>query len=457
MGTSTGTGQVRWPQSSAWLSPARAVHSSVTLIPINPPGGPVQAPCCAWGGASCAGADEVMQDLVEPVPAGPIPATAGPIHASAGTSQYHHPWYSQTHSAATIPGTAGSSRTTAGCIPVQPAPFAVQHPRYSPGTSRCKPQHPRPGGRPVAAATALPGTTATPSRRHSNRPPRHHGPRRCHGPVPPPVAMATRLPAGRAGGDAAEVTRGAVVPERSALSPCPHHGSRSAPPRRHVRARQRRRLREPAQEVQARLPGRAERQPLELISCPKQCTWRTARSGCSCGTQPARRGSSFPAPSVTLLWLSLSLTSQVRLQLWDTAGQERFRSLIPSYIRDSTIAVVVYDITNLNSFQQTSKWIDDVRTERGSDVIIMLVGNKTDLADKRQITTEEGEQRAKELNVMFIETSAKTGYNVKQLFRRVAAALPGMDSTPEKSKEDMIDIKLEKPPEQPVTESGCSC
>ncbi|XP_051506239.1 ras-related protein Rab-6A-like isoform X2 [Xyrauchen texanus] len=147
----------------------------------------------------------------------------------------------------------------------------------------------------------------------------------------------------------------------------------------------------------------------------------------------------------------------IRLQLWDTAGQERFRSLIPSYIRDSAAAVVVYDIANLNSFQQTSKWIDDVRTERGSDVIIMLVGNKTDLADKRQITTEEGEQRAKELNVMFIETSAKTGYNVKQLFRRVAAALPGMDSTPEKSKEDMIDIKLEKPPELPVTEGSCSC
>ncbi|CAO2633812.1 Ras-related protein Rab-6B, partial [Lemmus lemmus] len=113
----------------------------------------------------------------------------------------------------------------------------------------------------------------------------------------------------------------------------------------------------------------------------------------------------------------------VRLQLWDTAGQERFRSLIPSYIRDSTVAVVVYDITNLNSFQQTSKWIDDVRTERGSDVIIMLVGNKTDLADKRQITIEEGEQRAKELSVMFIETSAKTGYNVKQVRARPAMPL----------------------------------
>ena len=72
----------------------------------------------------------------------------------------------------------------------------------------------------------------------------------------------------------------------------------------------------------------------------------------------------------------------MRLQLWDTAGQERFRSLIPSYTHDST-AAVVYDITNVNSFQQTTKWIDDVRTERGSDVIIMLVGNKTDLADKR--------------------------------------------------------------------------
>uniref|UniRef100_A0A8C7IGL2 RAB6A, member RAS oncogene family n=1 Tax=Oncorhynchus kisutch TaxID=8019 RepID=A0A8C7IGL2_ONCKI len=128
----------------------------------------------------------------------------------------------------------------------------------------------------------------------------------------------------------------------------------------------------------------------------------------------------------------------IRLQLWDTAGQERFRSLIPSYIRDSAAAVVVYDITNVNSFQQTTKWIDDVRTERGSDVIIMLVGNKTDLADKRQVAIEEGERKAKELNVMFIETSAKAGYNVKQLFRRVAAALPGMESTQDKSREDSI-------------------
>lgn len=147
----------------------------------------------------------------------------------------------------------------------------------------------------------------------------------------------------------------------------------------------------------------------------------------------------------------------IRLQLWDTAGQERFRSLIPSYIRDSSVAVVVYDITNANSFQQTSKWIDDVRTERGTDVIIMLVGNKTDLSDKRQVSTEDGERKAKELNVMFIETSAKAGYNVKQLFRRVAAALPGMEQT-EKKPEDMIEVKLKDTPTEPQQqESGCAC
>lgn len=153
----------------------------------------------------------------------------------------------------------------------------------------------------------------------------------------------------------------------------------------------------------------------------------------------------------------------VRLQLWDTAGQERFRSLIPSYIRDSTVAVVVYDITNANSFHQTSKWIDDVRTERGSDVIIMLVGNKTDLSDKRQVSTEEGERKAKELNVMFIETSAKAGYNVKQLFRRVAAALPGMEASDAGAaggaKPDMKEVVLvDTPvPERSLSEAGCAC
>lgn len=117
----------------------------------------------------------------------------------------------------------------------------------------------------------------------------------------------------------------------------------------------------------------------------------------------------------------------VRLQLWDTAGQERFRSLIPSYIRDSSVAVVVYDVTSKKSFEQCRKWADDVRGERGNDVIVVLVGNKTDLNEKREVSTQQGEEEAKKLGCMFIETSAKVGHNVKALFKRIAQALPGME------------------------------
>ncbi|KAG2224013.1 hypothetical protein INT45_009599 [Circinella minor] len=144
----------------------------------------------------------------------------------------------------------------------------------------------------------------------------------------------------------------------------------------------------------------------------------------------------------------------VRLQLWDTAGQERFRSLIPSYIRDSSVAVIVYDISNRESFLNTSKWIDDVRAERGNQVIIVLVGNKTDLNEKREVTPDEGEKRAKELNVMFIETSAKAGHNVKTLFRKIAQNLPGIDSNGNDQKEQMQKVNLST---SNTDASGCAC
>jgi Ras-related protein Rab-6A len=85
--------------------------------------------------------------------------------------------------------------------------------------------------------------------------------------------------------------------------------------------------------------------------------------------------------------------------------------------------------TDSKSFQNTRKWIDDVRAERGNDVIIVLVGNKTDLNDKREVTTQQGEEEAKKFNLMFVETSAKLGHNVKTLFKRIALALPGMEGT----------------------------
>ncbi|XP_010544549.1 PREDICTED: ras-related protein RABH1b [Tarenaya hassleriana] len=156
----------------------------------------------------------------------------------------------------------------------------------------------------------------------------------------------------------------------------------------------------------------------------------------------------------------------VRLQLWDTAGQERFRSLIPSYIRDSSVAVIVFDVASRQSFLNTSKWIEEVRTERGSDVIVVLVGNKTDLVDKRQVSIEEGEAKARELNVMFIETSAKAGFNIKVKrfllrFSKIAAALPGMETLSSTKQEDMVDVNLRSSnanaSRTQQQAGGCSC
>ncbi|CAE6152640.1 unnamed protein product [Arabidopsis arenosa] len=157
----------------------------------------------------------------------------------------------------------------------------------------------------------------------------------------------------------------------------------------------------------------------------------------------------------------------VRLQLWDTAGQERFRSLIPSYIRDSSVAIVVYDVSNRQTFLNTSKWIEDVHRERGqSNVIIVLVGNKTDLVEKRQVSISEGEDKGKEYGVMFIETSAKENFNIKALFRKIAAALPGVDTYSLVTKsEDMVDVNLKTTSNSSQGEQqggaggggGCSC
>ncbi|XP_031109885.1 ras-related protein RABH1e-like [Ipomoea triloba] len=114
----------------------------------------------------------------------------------------------------------------------------------------------------------------------------------------------------------------------------------------------------------------------------------------------------------------------VRFQFWDTAGQKRFKSLIPCYVRDSSVAVIVYDVANRQSFLNTSKWIEEVRTNRGNDVIIVLVGNKIDLIDKRQVSIEEGDAKAREFGLMFIETSAKDGFNIESLMAQVALRIP---------------------------------
>lgn len=116
----------------------------------------------------------------------------------------------------------------------------------------------------------------------------------------------------------------------------------------------------------------------------------------------------------------------IRLQLWDTAGQERFHSLIPSYIRDSVLVIVVYDVGQRSSYEGVTKWMDEVTQVRGAGAIIVLVGNKSDIDQSdRQVSYEEGESMARGIGAsVFTETSARTGHNVKSLFQRIARELP---------------------------------
>lgn len=151
-------------------------------------------------------------------------------------------------------------------------------------------------------------------------------------------------------------------------------------------------------------------------------------------------------PTIGIDFLSKTMYMEdrtIRLQLWDTAGQERFRSLIPSYIRDSSVAVVVYDITSPASFENTSKWVEDIRTERGEDVIVVLVGNKCDLGDLRKVTPEQGEEKARKLDSLFIEASAKEGSNIRQLFIKLAMALPIVEGPQKKEGgTPVVDVQL---------------
>lgn len=133
----------------------------------------------------------------------------------------------------------------------------------------------------------------------------------------------------------------------------------------------------------------------------------------------------------------------VRLQLWDTAGQERFRSLIPSYINDSQVVVVCYDITSRQSFDNVKSWIEQARQIRGDAVQIIIVGNKIDLAEKRQVATEDGQALADELSIsMFTETSAKVGINVKQLFLDLAQTLPGVDQNRNSANDPQAEARM---------------
>ena len=107
---------------------------------------------------------------------------------------------------------------------------------------------------------------------------------------------------------------------------------------------------------------------------------------------------------------------KIKAQIWDTAGQERYKSITSAYYKGAKGALIVYDITNKFSFDSVDKWVQDLNSYGDKNITLLLVGNKSDLEEKRQILKENGEEKAKSFNLGFIETSACSGDNIDQAF-----------------------------------------
>uniref|UniRef100_A0A8D2ZFX1 RAB2A, member RAS oncogene family n=1 Tax=Scophthalmus maximus TaxID=52904 RepID=A0A8D2ZFX1_SCOMX len=128
---------------------------------------------------------------------------------------------------------------------------------------------------------------------------------------------------------------------------------------------------------------------------------------------------------------------QIKLQIWDTAGQESFRSITRSYYRGAAGALLVYDITRRDTFNHLTTWLEDARQHSNSNMVIMLIGNKSDLESRREVKKEEGEAFAREHGLIFMETSAKTASNVEEAFINTAKEIY------EKIQEGVFDINNE--------------
>ena len=106
----------------------------------------------------------------------------------------------------------------------------------------------------------------------------------------------------------------------------------------------------------------------------------------------------------------------VKINIWDTAGQEQFRAITTAYYKGSAAALLVYDITRKDTFNNLTKWIKDLKDNGSPSMSIVLIGNKSDLNDQRQVTQEEGKQFALEQQIEFMEVSAKNNHNVVESF-----------------------------------------
>ena len=116
--------------------------------------------------------------------------------------------------------------------------------------------------------------------------------------------------------------------------------------------------------------------------------------------------------------------TDIQLQIWDTCGQENYRSLISSFYHNSSLAILVFSINNMDTFKNLELWMNDIKVNSNPDVKIFLVGNKSDLEDEREVLTTDAEEFSMKHGISkYMETSAKTGFNSEKLFAEAANIL----------------------------------
>ncbi|KAG5188116.1 Rab5, rab family GTPase [Tribonema minus] len=160
----------------------------------------------------------------------------------------------------------------------------------------------------------------------------------------------------------------------------------------------------------------------------------------------------FQEPTIGAAFLTQTVgldDATVKFEIWDTAGQERYRSLAPMYYRGAAAAIVVYDVTNKDSFNGAKSWVKELQRRGDPNVVIALAGNKADLEGRRQVHFEEAHAYAEENGIIHMETSAKSALNVKSIFVEIAKRLPKAGAQPEREAFPIM------PPRRDKKAGGC--
>ena len=148
----------------------------------------------------------------------------------------------------------------------------------------------------------------------------------------------------------------------------------------------------------------------------------------------------------------------IKLQIWDTAGQERFKTITSSYYKGAHGIIVVYDITDKESFKNIDNWMNEVEKHASDNVSRILVGNKCDMDESRQVTTDEGKELADQYNIRFMETSAKESANVEEAFTLMTKEIKSRVVHTDQRKPTQTGKKLSAPKNKKLEKkSGGSC